>query len=444
MAKRVLNRSELDQLGSMWEAPGLKPTLVAVLAAFGGWSLLLPTIPQAILDGGGSNGLAGAYTGVFMAATVLTQTQTPRLLRSLGYGTTMFISGLFLGLPTLLHLFGTDMWLVLVIAVLRGMGFGALTVAESALIAELVPLKFLGKASGTLGLAVGIAQLVFLPLGLVMADYLGSYSAVYVVGTIVSLVGSAMALLIPRIKASPKATKSASTAKGDAAVATVPTWKLVLVPAIAMSSIAMGFGGISSFLAPAAREIDPAAGAIVGGLALSVLGGAQMVFRYLAGVYADRQSRAGLLLVPALLAGVVGLIAISGVAVAEWSAWLILVAAAVYGAGFGVVQNEALLLMFARLPRERNAEASAFWNISFDSGTGVGSFLLGFVAGVALHPYPAVFAVASCLVAGGALVAFMDRVVGKHRVAEYQNTRASLRKLGDAATDAVRTRRRKK
>lgn len=453
-----------DRVDSMWKAPGLIPTLVAVLAAFGGWSLLLPVIPQAILDDGRGAGLAGAYTGVFMAATVLTQTQTPRMLRRFGYGQTMFVSGLLLGLPTFLHVFGTDAALVLGIAVIRGMGFGALTVAESALIAELVPLKFLGKASGALGVAVGVAQLTCLPLGLAIAHWTGTYQSVYVLGGVISLVGSAMALLIPKLKAAAKTpTAKATEAKASTATTStasknaegtapetaeepatelptgdpgpaenVSTWKLVAVPALAMGTTAMGFGGISAFLAPAAREIDLVAGAIVAGAALSVMGGAQMVFRYIAGAWADRKGKAGTLIIGALAAGVVGLVFMALVVYAGWSAWWLLGAAAFYGAGFGMVQNEALLLMFARLPRERTAEASAYWNMAFDSGTGTGSFVLGLVAGVALQPYPAVFAVAAGLMSIGLVAAILDHIVGAHRVAERHNTRATLRKLGGA------------
>ncbi|WP_295626099.1 MFS transporter [uncultured Corynebacterium sp.] len=433
-----------DRIDSMWKAPGLVPTLVAVLAAFGGWSLLLPVIPQAILDDGRGAGLAGAYTGVFMAATVLTQTQTPRMLRRFGYRPTMFVSGLLLGLPTFAHLLGTEAAIVLTIAVVRGMGFGALTVAESALIAELVPVKFLGKASGSLGVAVGVAQLVCLPLGLAIAHATGGYHWVYVLGAVISLTGSAMALLIPKIRAAEKPGRARRRGK-KAAEAThelpsrepgpassVPTWKLVAVPAVAMCATAMGFGGISAFLAPAAREIDLVAGAIVAGAALSVMGGSQMVFRYAAGVWTDRKGKPGTLIVAALAAGVIGLAFMSWVVYAEWSAWWLLGAAVFYGAGFGIVQNEALLLMFARLPRERTAEASAYWNMAFDSGTGFGSFALGLVAGAALRPYPAVFAVAAGLMAVGLIAAALDRLMGAHRVAEHHNTRATLRKLGGA------------
>ncbi|WP_448852454.1 MFS transporter [Corynebacterium sp. 335C] len=424
----MLSRRELDQLDSMWKSPALIPALVTVVAAFGGWALLLPVIPQAILDGGGSAGLAGAYTGVFMAATVATQTQTPRMVRAWGYSTTMLISALFLALPTFGHLLGTGAALVLPLAVLRGMGFGALTVAQSALIAELVPVRFLGKASGTLGLAVGGAQLVLLPLGLMMAKVLGGYAWVYILGALISLTGAVMCAFLPRFKAPPKVTTSGSRTPGD----DVPAWKLIAVPAIGISTVSMGFGGISTFLAPGARETDPVAGAVVAAFALSVVGGAQMISRYVAGWWADRVGRAGTLLAWALGAAALGLGLMAFVMFVGGggSSYWLLAAAGLYGGGFGIIQNEALLLMFERLPRERNAEASAYWNMSYDAGTGVGSFALGLVAGAAAQSYPAVFGTAALIAAFGMIVVAADWIAGRHRIAETHNTTARLRRLG--------------
>ncbi|MGO1276395.1 MAG: MFS transporter, partial [Corynebacterium variabile] len=64
---------------------GLPLTLLSVFCAFLGWSLLLPVIPVAMLDDGYGDALAGLSTGIFMAATVITQFFVPRLLRSVGY-----------------------------------------------------------------------------------------------------------------------------------------------------------------------------------------------------------------------------------------------------------------------------------------------------------------------------------------------------------------------
>lgn len=61
----------------MWKSPGFVAVLVAVAAAFGSWSLLLPVVPLAVLNNGGSSAVAGATTGIFMAATVITRFSLP-------------------------------------------------------------------------------------------------------------------------------------------------------------------------------------------------------------------------------------------------------------------------------------------------------------------------------------------------------------------------------
>ncbi|MDU0478013.1 MFS transporter [Staphylococcus chromogenes] len=409
----------------MWASPGYLATIIAVAAAFGGWSLLLPVVPLAVINEGGSDTLAGATTGVFMAATVLTQMLTPKLLRRFGYIPVMLASATLLGLPALGYLLGMDPLAVLTVSVIRGVGFGALTVAESALIAELVPMRFLGKASGMLGLAVGLSELVFLPVGLYLADQV-SYDAVYVLGAAVAMVATAMCFLIPRIHPEPRQTDATATTSG----VKVATWKLVTVPALGISVTSMGFGAVSSFLPAAVREADPVHGALAAGIVLSIVGGAQMVFRYIAGTVADRRGEPGSTMAPALLSAACGLGLMSAAIVNEWSVWWLFVAAFLYGGGFGGVQNEALLTMFMRMPRSRVSEASALWNIAFDSGTGIGSFALGMVSAAA--GYSGAFGVAAGIVMCGLTATLLDIYLGKHRVAEYNNTKVRLQQVSQA------------
>ncbi|OOL26983.1 MFS transporter, partial [Rhodococcus rhodochrous] len=75
---------------------------------------------------------------------------------------------------------------------------------------------------------------------------------------------------------------------------------------------------------------------------------------------------------------------------------VLLGAAVAFGLGFGVVQNDALMLAFRRAGPAHVGAASAAWNIGFDAGTGAGSLLLGGIATVA--GYPAAFATAALLV----------------------------------------------
>ncbi|MBC3185266.1 MFS transporter [Corynebacterium sp. zg-331] len=425
------HRTETSRLESAWQAPGYIPTLLAVACAFGSWSLLLPVVPSAVLDAGGGDLLAGATTGIFMAATVLTQICTPALLRRVGYNPVMVAAALILGLPSLGYLVGMEAAPALVFSALRGVGFGALTVAESALVAELVPVRFLGKASGMLGVFVGLSQMIFLPMGLALADTALGYPGVYVIAAVVGALAGVMCLRIPRLKASSSGASCAGDHEGSARpLPSVSTWKLVTVPALAVVSISMSFGAVSSFLPAAVKALDPSLGGLLAGFMLSITGGAAMTFRYFSGLLADRRGQPGALMIPGQVLAGLGVALTAAVLLTEGSAWWLVLGAVAFGGGFGVVQNEALLSMFLRLPRSKVSEASAIWNIAYDAGTGAGSFLLGAVA--ARAAYSGAFATAATFIAMGIALTAADSFAGRHRLTEYQNTRARLRQISAA------------
>lgn len=424
--------AQLDP-GALLRIPGYLPTLIAVACAFGAWSLLLPVIPLAVLDAGGSATLAGGTTGVFMATTVATQWLTPRLLRRWGYNPVMVAAAVLLGLPALGHLLGMTALPALLFSAIRGVGFGALCVAQAALVAELVPLRYLGKASGLLGVFVGSSQMVFLPVGLWLAGTSVGFGGVYVCAAVVAVLAGVMCLRIPRLKPTPPSGEAFSA--HDAHRPRVATWKIVTVPWAAVCTIAMGYGAVSSFLPAAVRETDPATGAVIGGFMLSLVGGAIMVMRYISGLIADRRGAAGSVVLPGQIMTVLGLGLMVLVTACGWSVWLLVVAALLFGGGFGMVQNDSLLMLFARLPRERVSDASAYWNMSYDSGTGVGSVILGAV--VAQTGYPGAFAAAVAFVAVGMAATVGDAYLARHRITEYSNTRARLRQV-PVARSAVR------
>lgn len=148
-------------------------------------------------------------------------------------------------------------------------------------------------------------------------------------------------------------------------------------------------------------------GASFAGLLLAVVGGVQMIARYVCGVWADRVGKPGSLmflgqgLVIASLVGMVGII--SGGLPLGW----LLVSATLFGCGFGLVSTEAMLEMFMRVPRGRIGQASTVWNAAFDTGTGSGAILLGLVA--AWQGYTAIFLVSALVVIIGVVAEISDR-----------------------------------
>ena len=410
-----------SQETNIWKVPGYTPTMVAIAAAFGAWSILLPVVPLAVIDSGGSATLAGGSTGIFMAFTVATQIMSPWLLRRWGYRRVMALSAFTLGVPAFGHLLGTDAWIVLLFSAMRGVGFGALTVSESALIAELSPVRLLGKATGRIGVFTGLGQMIFLPLGLFMADSLG-YASTYITAGLIGFLGFAMCLRIPKIKVT-----LAEDNDEEVNIIRVPTWKLVLVPALALTTFSMSYGAISSFLSPAMQELDAVKGASLAGVMLSIVGGAAMIFRYFAGVVADRTGAPGSLYIPSQIMAIIGVGTISLTLFMESSIWWLVLGAVLFGGAFGIAQNEALLSMFDRLPRERVSEASAIWNIFYDSGTGLGSTLLG--AMVAGYGYDGAFGAGVAILIAGLLLTTADFILGRTRISDTNDIRTRLRRM---------------
>lgn len=356
-------------------ARGLPIALLMGATTFGGWSLLLPVVPLAIADGGGSDAAAGASTAIFMATTVATQVRTPALLRRYGYRVVLAVGCVLLGPPSLAFLWSTATAPALVVSAVRGVGFGLVTVAGIGLLAELAPRGLLGRVTGANGVAISAAQMVALPLGLALYQS-GHAGVVYVLGALVPT------LSLLSISALPPVPKP-----GLPAGRTGLPGRVLLIPCASMLAAAAAYGGMSSLL-PIAAE----GRAAVAGFALSVSAGAMLVGRYGAGVLADRIG-GGRTLVPALvLAGLgMGLIAAS---ITGFGGDVALIAGAiVFGGGFGAVQNEALLTLLASAGPDRVGAASAAWNIAYDGGTGIGALALGMVAGLA--GYPAVFTLAA-------------------------------------------------
>lgn len=402
---------------------GLPLTLLSVFCAFFGWSLLLPVIPVAMLDDGYGDALAGLSTGVFMAATVITQFFVPRLLRSVGYVPVMIAAAVLLGVPSAFYLIDGGAWFVLLVSGVRGIGFGAVTVAQSALLAELVPPRQLGRANAFFGAAIGVGEILGFSIGLTL--YTRAGDSVFLIAVVGGVVGALGALGVPPLKAEPKGHKIQERSTH------APLWKLALVPVVGLCTGATGFGALSSFTAPAVDGIDPAAAATVAGFALAVTGAAQILGRVISGWWADRIGEPGRLVVWASLCAVGGMLAMASVIHSAPSGAALVAgalgSAALFGLGFGGVQSETLLMMFARMPKERLSEASATWNMSFDSGTGAGSAVLGVVA--SSSGYGGVFLAGAGLVGLGTATLAGDRWLGRHRIVEHGNIRTRLRRL---------------
>lgn len=374
--------------GSPLRDRGFRMMLIGTIGLFCGYALLLPVVPLWVVAGGGSEFAAGASTGVFMATTVLSQLTVPALVRARGYRAITIWGALLIGVPSPLLIIATGWQPILAISLVRGIGFGFMTVCGSALIAEMLPRHMLARASGLYGLAVGLPQLLGLGTGTLLAEQWG-FGPVFLLATALPLAGIGPMLLLPKVfPRHREPTRWLATMSA--------TWR----PWLVMLSGSIGFGSLATFLPIVLAETPVAAS-----VALFAATGAALLSRWAAGALGDRLGGAGRILPAAAMACMLGLAGLA-VATAANTALLAIITVGVFGIGFGAVQNDSLVAMFAATPA---GQASMVWNIAWDGGTGLGAVVVGAVVSGAGYPFA--FALLAALVLALVPVAVRARQV---------------------------------
>ena len=370
-----------------------RPLLLAMAAAASGllgFYLLFATMPVYAASGGAGESGVGLTTGAMMLSTVLLELAVPWLLSRYGYRAVLALGLVLLGLPALLLPLSAGLPLILAVALLRGGGLGILVVAGTALAAELVPAERRGEGLGLYGVAVGVPSVIGLPLGLWAAGVLG-FTPVLVVGGLIPLAGLVTVLALPAIN--PAATPSThpttesgteTTAGNTADIGPAGAFDLrvQVPPTLIFAAVTLAVGVLVTFL-PLAGSPELASAAL---LAQSL---GTPLARWWAGRFGDGHGSERLL-VPGIL------VTAAGVALQVWAGEPIAVVAgmALFGVGFGVLQNATLALMLERGPA---GPVSALWNLAYDAGMGVGA--MGFGLFIGHTGYPVGFAVAAALIA---------------------------------------------
>jgi predicted MFS family arabinose efflux permease len=345
------------------DLPWFRPVLAASFAAFAGWSLLLPVVPMAVARGGGSSVQAGGTTTAFMAATVVAQVFVSALLRRWGYRLILVAGCLLLAVPCILMMLRTPLVWWYVAAVLRGLGFGLLTVATTALIGRLTPQPMLGRATGLQGAVIGSATAIALPAGIAVANTVGM-TAILSVGVALPIVSIVGLRRLPSLR-------EGSTDETEPVLRASAVW-LVTTSAV-MGLTGAAFGSLTTLI-----PIGAVSGGFDAGMLLLLIGGLSMAGRYGAGVCVDRLG-SGRIVVVALLVGAASLGGL-GAGVDGSMPWLLALAAAAFGLAYGVVQTETIVLTYLIAGAGGVAMASTYYNIGVDLGIGVGSLTQGVVA----------------------------------------------------------------
>ncbi|MER5381334.1 MFS transporter [Streptomyces sp. NPDC002688] len=344
---------------------------VSMIGASVSFFLLLSVVPAYATASG-----AGPATGALMLSTVLGELAAPRFVTRYGYRVALIAGLALLGAPALVLTVSHSLAWIVLVCLVRGLGFALTLVAGGALTASLIPAERRGEGLALVGVVSGVPSLIALPLGVWLAAHVGC-TPVAVAAGVAALAAVASVPGLPD--------REATSEKPVGMVAALRTGALAR-PAIVFATTALATGIIVTFLPLAV----PAAASGVVAVALFTQPAASTAARWAAGRYGDRHGPARLVL-PSLLLSAGGMLitAFTGSPVA------VVAGVAVFGVGFGIAQNATLTLMYARVPASGYGTVSALWNLAYDGGMGVGAVGFGTLAGPA--GYAAAFAITGAL-----------------------------------------------
>ena len=365
-------------------------SLISFAALFG-FQLLLSVVPLYANEAGSGSSGAGLSTAAFMLSTVFAQAQMPRVLDRFGYRMILAVGLLFLGLPAFFYSATQTLVAILAVTLLRGVGFGIATVVFAALMVESAPPGRRGEALGLLGIAIALPAIFCTALGLWLAERFG-YGTVFLLGAIAPLLGIAAIFGLHSVP-TPGQGRAEKTTGFFAGLGRGPLLRVFLVFAATTTAA----GVIVTFLPLA---VTAGSGVFSAAGALLVVGIASAAGRWWAGRFADRRDPR-LLLPPGLLAATLGMVALPPGGVLRVGG------AALFGIGFGLLQNATLVLMMGRVSESEYGLGSTLWNVAFDTGTGLGAFLFGFV--IAAFGYSWAFYLCAGLVASALILVRLDR-----------------------------------
>ena len=354
-------------------SPPLALTFLAEFSSLTSFFLLLSVLPMLAAASGASSSDAGLITGSLLLGTVAAEAAAAPGIRRFGYRTMLAAGAALLGAPALALLPREPQAVMMSVSFVRGLGFGLCGVTTGALAATLLPPERRGEGLGLLGVVSGVPAVVALPAGVWLAGH-HLATAVAAMAAVAGLLPLITIRWLPsrgQVLRTPPAARTRRT----------PGAGLRLPLIFAACTIAAGV--LDSFL-PLVKGMS----SNLSSAALLIAAITATLSRWQAGRYGDRAGHARLL-VPALIVAALGLAAMVGLA----SPVLMFASMALFGVGFGVIENATFALLIEQLPE---AKASTLWNLAYDAGYGAGPAVFGLFA--ARTGYPAAFALTGIVV----------------------------------------------
>lgn len=358
--------------------------LFANFFVFLGFQMTLPTIPIFVNKLGGSDQIIGIIVGIFTFSAILFRPYAGKALESKGRAA-VFLFGLALFVLSVGSFgFITSMTFLIVMRIIQGVGWGFSNTASGTIATDLIPPKRRGEGMGYFGLSGNLALAFGPALGLTLVEMI-SFTQLFLLCAFFGLMAF---LLASRVRYKKAVAPEAQTKVARFDVVE----KTAVNPSVLLFFVTLTFGGITSFL-PLHAAVNGVPGIQYYFVTYAAF---LMISRIFAGKIYDKQG--DIYVIPP---GV--LLIFAAMLLLSWlpNLTVMLIAGALYGLGFGMVQPALQAWAVDKAPMNRKGMANATFFSFFDLGVGVGAMVFGQLAFI--FNYSVIYKVA----AGSVMIALL-------------------------------------
>jgi MFS family permease len=353
-------------------------TSLSTFTLFSSFYFLLITLPIYIKEIGGTESEIGLIIGVFTISAVVLRPFIGQEVDRRGRKKILIAGLLVFLMSMLLYNYTNSVTSLLLLRVFHGIGWGAATTAATTLIADIAPPKRRGEAMGIFGMASNVAMAIGPVLSMILLQAY-DFPILFMIGAGIALVSLLLALPISEtIALHPKTSLFSREA---------------LFASTLMFAVSLTYGSLMSFLSLFAQK----QGIANPGLFFTVFAMTLILVRAFAGKLSDKKGRKFVIL-PGMILTASGLWVLSTAS----SLPVFLIAALLYGLGFGLVHPSLMALLVDSVSEEGLGAAMGTFTASFDLGIGMGSIILGFV--LQYFGFQVLYSISGLIVLAGAIL----------------------------------------
>jgi MFS family permease len=331
------------------------------LLIFFGFQMLLPTLPIYVKSLGGKDAVIGWLIGFATLAALIIRPFSGIALDRLGRKGVLLTGIGAMMAVTLAYMWFPIVGVILAIRFLHGFGWGIASTASNTVASDVIPKSRFGEGMGFFSLSSSLAMALAPGLGL------WALSAFHITGlTLLSAGFGALALLLALLIGYQKV-EPGIPAKAKAS----PYERSSIRAAVVMFFISSSYGSITGFISLYAIDL----GITNIGVFFMVFAAAMLISRPFFGRLIDRMGFDA-----AVYPGLILLIAALFLLYRAAALPLFLLAAVLYGIGFGATQSSLQTMSVLQAPKDRLGAANATFFTGFDGGIGFGSIVAGILS----------------------------------------------------------------